>query len=59
MQIVTGMSKNRKVYDLPSAQDIRQNWPPSEYQKLHKAVCDLFDIPVPAGFVAHPKSVYM
>ena len=55
MQIViadaslTGTAKDRKVYDIPSPAELK-TWPRSEYLKLHRAVCDLFSIPVPADW---------
>ena len=42
----------RKVYDIPSPSALKA-WPRSEYLKLHRAVCDLFFIPVPADWGSH------
>ena len=49
MQISTGTGSTRKVYDIPSPTSLKA-WPREEYLKLHRAVCDLFSIPVPADW---------
>ena len=55
MQIVDTRSGTREVYDLPSAA-VLKTWSVTEYRKLHQAVCDFFNIPVPADFKTQPKS---
>jgi hypothetical protein len=56
MNIVVGNGQDRKVYPLPSAQEIRQSWDTLQYRDLHKAVCDIFGIVVPEGYNARPKA---